>query len=109
MKLQQEQFKSQRNKLQEEIDSKVSENRKLQDELHINSEKSKKLAVAEATIERYKTKIQELSNARVELQHAEEQHSSALERIVALELQLKQIPALQNTLNKAKEQIAFVF
>lgn len=77
-----------------------------QDELDVTKEKAKRVLILEKNIERYKQRLQEANETKLELQAAESRQEGNNTRLQALEAEAKQLPQLKAELSQVKEDLA---
>ncbi|CAM9770417.1 unnamed protein product, partial [Chrysoparadoxa australica] len=86
-----------RSKLQVEM-------RQIADELDLSQAKAASLTKAEATVEKYKKRIEEMSGIADRLKEVEDQNASYLDQILELESEKKTIPLLKAKIEQYKDE-----
>ena len=93
----------------EDAEGKISDlmesNRKMADELDIANDKARQLSKAEATVAAYRKKLENSGVMNQQMTDMENQTSKYLSQIMELELKVKKIPELQNTLDDTTREL----
>lgn len=93
----------------EDAEGKISDlmesNRKMADELDVANDKARQLSKAEATVAAYRKKLENSGVMNQQMTDMENQTSKYLSQIMELELKVKKIPELQNTLDDTTREL----
>ena len=92
-------------RLSQELEAKDARLRDLQDEIDVNKSADTKLSKAQQQLDRFRAKIEQLSDVKNQLDAEQEARAEAVERVLALELEVEAIPALKKQLDEYKGRV----